>query len=113
MSEKMEPFVEDVIAAAYDDTLTVEERAGLRGALDAVPRTFYENARSVANLQGMGREKAEAEAKEALAEADRLRATLDMIAADCVLVPDSERNETVRWVARTACAVLYAEDDDR
>ena len=58
----MEPFVEDVVAAAYDDTLTPDDRAVLMSALNAVPREYYENARSVANLHGMGREKAEAKA---------------------------------------------------
>ena len=62
----MEPFVEDVVAAAYDDTLTPDDRAVLIIALKAVPHEKYENALSIANLHGMGREKAEA-------EADRLR----------------------------------------
>ena len=43
-----------------------EAKASLIEALDGVPREEYENVRSVANLAGMGREKAEA-------EADRLR----------------------------------------
>lgn len=39
-----------------------EAKASLMEAVDAVPREHLENALSVANLAGMGREKAEAEA---------------------------------------------------
>ena len=68
----MEPFVEDVVAAAYDDTLTPDDRAVLIVALNAVPREKYENALSIANLHGMGREKAEA-------RTNRLREALDAL----------------------------------
>ena len=59
------------------------------------------------------RDAATRRAEKAEAENAGLRAALDMIAADCVRVPDSERNKTVRWVARIARAALDAEEDER
>lgn len=45
-----------------------DTREALLEALDAVPREQFENARSVANFAGMGREKAEAKADRLLSE---------------------------------------------
>ena len=45
------------------------------------------------------------------AEAARLRDALQAIAAECSFAPDSENNETVRWVLHTSRVALDAGED--
>ena len=72
--------------------VTQDTLEALLEALDAVPREQFENARSVANLQGMGREKAEAEADRLRAERDNLQTVANVAFRELDAVRD-ERDE--------------------
>lgn len=93
-----------VLHAAARGHLSEKSRAALIEVLVAVPREQYENAMSLANLRGMGREKAEAEADDLQAENHHLREALWRVANKAGDL------QTARQIARAA---LNAKDGDR